>query len=263
MEPLGFDVTVATTARIYDYWLGGQDNFAVDRTAAMQIEEAAPGAPLMAIENRRFLGRTVRYLAESGITQFLDIGTGLPTRGNVHEVAQGITPQARVVYVDNDPMVLAQSVALKTGNNVTVLQADLRRPDLILDQARETLDFTQPVAILLVAVLHFIGDGDNPVALIAALRDATAEGSYLVVSHVTGEFSKEAAAQSEARYKKVTPGATVRGRKQILGLFDGYALVEPGLVQVPQWRPAGPVTAGLENVWFLGGVGCKAPAGRM
>lgn len=157
--PFGIDTTVPSTARMYDWWLGGHDNFAADRAAALAVSEAAPEAQLMAVENRKFLRRAVRYLAaDAGITQFLDIGTGLPTQGNVHQVAQGINPAARVVYIENDPMVLAHSRALKTGGNTVVIEADLRQPRAILDHpgTRKLIDFSQPLGVLLVAVLHFI-----------------------------------------------------------------------------------------------------------
>lgn len=168
----GFDVSVPSTARMYDYWLGGQDNFAADRAAAMRVEASAPGARLMAVENRRFLQRAVRFLAASGVGQFLDVGTGLPTQGNVHEIARGIDPAARVVYVDNDPMVLAHSRALKTGAGTLVVQGDLREPEVILARAAALLDFTEPVAVLLVAVLHFVGEQDKPAACVSALLEA-------------------------------------------------------------------------------------------
>ena len=164
---------------MYDFWLGGHDNFAADRAAALKVSEAAPEAQLMAVENRKFLRRAVRYLAaEAGITQFLDIGTGLPTQGNVHQVAQDINPDARVVYVDNDPMVLAHSRALKTGGNTVVIEADLRNPQAILDHpgARKLIDFGQPLAVLLVAVLHFISDDDDPPAIVAAIRRRSPAG---------------------------------------------------------------------------------------
>ena len=196
--PFGIDTTVPSTARMYDYWLGGHDNFAADRAAALKVSEAAPEAQLMAVENRKFLRRAVRYLAaEAGITQFLDIGTGLPTQGNVHQVAQDINPAARVVYVDNDPMVLAHSRALKTGGNTVVIEADLRDPRAILDHpgTRKLIDFGQPLAVLLVAVLHFISDDDDPSATVAAIRDALQPGSYLVLSHVTGDIRRESAAK--------------------------------------------------------------------
>ena len=257
---LGIDTTVPSTARMYDFWLGGHDNFAADRAAALKVSEVAPEAQLMAVENRGFLRRAVRYLAaDAGITQFLDIGTGLPTQGNVHQVAQDIHPAARIVYVDNDPMVLAHSRALKTGGNAVVIEADLRDPRSILDHpgTRKLIDFGQPLAVLLVAVLHFISDDDDPSAVVAAIRDALWPGSYLVLSHVTGDIRSESAANAAVHYKKVTSGATLRGRDEILRFFAGLELIDPGLVQVPQWRSGGPEPADAGKVWILGGVGRK------
>ena len=259
-SPLGIDTTVPTTARIYDFWLGGHDNFAADRAAALKVSEAAPEAQLMAVENRRFLRRAVRYLAaEAGITQFLDIGTGLPTQGNVHQVAQAINPAARVVYVDNDPMVLAHSRALKTGGNTVVIEADLRDPRVILDHpgTRKLIDFSQPLAVMLVAVLHFISDEDDPAAIVGAIRDVLQPGSYLVLSHVAGDIRRESAANAAVHYKKVTSGATLRGREEISRFFAGLELIDPGLVQVPHWRPDGPEPADASKVWILGAVGRK------
>ena len=267
--PFGIDTTVPSTARMYDWWLGGHDNFAADRAAALAVSDAAPEAQLMAVENRRFLRRAVRYLvAEAGITQYLDIGTGLPTQGNVHQVAQGINPAARVVYVDNDPMVLAHSRALKTGGNTVVIEADLRDPRAILDHpaARKLIDFTRPLAVLLVAVLHFISDDDDPPAIVAAIRDALPPDSYLVLSHVSGDIRRESAANAAVHYKKVTSSATLRGREEILRFFFGLELVEPGVVQVPFWRPDEPKPADAGKVWILGGVGHKPgplPAERL
>jgi len=256
----GIDTTVPTTARIYDYWLGGHDNFAADRAAALKVSEAAPEAQLMAVENRKFLRRAVRYLAaEARITQFLDIGTGLPTQGNVHQVAQDVSPDARVVYVDNDPMVLAHSRALKTGGNTVVIEADLRDPPAIIDhpRTRELLDFSQPMAVLLVAVLHFVSDDDDPRAIVAAIRDTLVPGSYLVLSHVTGDIRRESAAHAAVHYKKLAPGSTLRTRDEIHRFFAGMELIDPGLVQVPSWRPDEPEPANGSRVWILGGVGRK------
>jgi hypothetical protein len=256
----GIDTTVPTTARMYDYWLGGHDNFAADRKAALQVSEVAPEAPLMARENRKFLRRAVRYLAaEAGITQFLDIGTGLPTAGNVHQVAQEINGDARVVYADNDPMVMAHSRALKTGGNTVVIEADLREPQVILGHpgTRRLIDFSLPLAVLLVAVLHFVGDGDQPHAIVSAICDALPPGSYLVLSHVTGDIRPEIAARSETEYKKVTPGATLRTQEEILRFFTGLDLLDPGLVPVPRWRPDKPEPADADKVWVIGGVGRK------
>jgi S-adenosyl methyltransferase len=259
-SPFGIDTTVPTTARMYDFWLGGHDNFAADRAAALKVSEAAPEAQSMARENRRFLRRAVRYLAaEAGITQFVDIGTGLPTQGNVHQVALDVNPDARVVYVDNDPMVLAHSRALKTGGNTVVIEADLRNPQAILDHpgARKLIDFGQPLAVLLVAVLHFISDDDDPPAIAAAIAAALPSDSYLVLSHVTGDIYRESAASAAVHYKKVSSGATLRGRDEILRFFAGLELIEPGVVQVPYWRPDGPEPADAGKVWILGGVGRK------
>ena len=250
-------------ARIYDFWLGGHDHFAADRIAALKVAEAAPETPLLAIENRRFLRRAVRYLAaEAGITQFLDIGTGLPTQGNVHQIAQQVSPGARVVYVDNDEMVVAHSRALKTGPDVAVIHADLREPGAILDHpaTREFIDFGQPLAVLLVAVLHFVGNDDDPAAVIAAFRDAIPAGSYLVISHVTGDIHGESAARAAVEYKKIAPDATLRGRAEILRLFDGFDLVDPGLIQLPYWHPDEPPSHDAGKLWILGAVGRKPPA---
>ena len=265
MPPPGIDTTVPTTARMYDYWLGGQDHFAADRAAALAVSEVAPEARLMAVENRKFLRRAVRYLAaDAAITQFLDIGTGLPTQGNVHQVAQAISPGARVVYVDNDPMVLAHSRALKTGGNTVVIEADLREPQAILDHAgtRRLIDFSRPLAVLFVAVLHFISEADDPSAVIAALREAVPPGSFLVLSHVTGDIRPETAARAAAHYKKVTSGATLRSRDEILRFFTGMDLIDPGLVQVPYWRPDDE-PSDVGTIWILGGVGRKPGGGEL
>ena len=268
-SPFGIDTTIPTTVRMYDFWLGGHDNFAADWAAALKVSGAAPEAQLMAVENRRFLRRAVRYLAaDAGIIQFLDIGTGLPTQGNVHQVVQDINPAARVAYVDNDPMVLAHSRALKTGGNTVVIEADLRDPRAILDHpgTRKLIDFGQPLAVLLVAVLHFISDDDNPPAIVAAIRDALPPGSYLVLSHVTGDIQCESAANAAVHYKKVASGATLRGPEEILRFFADLELIEPGVVQVPYWCPDEPETHDASKVWILGGVGRKPsslPAGRL
>jgi hypothetical protein len=263
--PAGIDTTVPSTARMYDFWLGGKDHFAVDRVAAMKVSEAVPEVKMMATENRRFLRRAVRYLvAEAGITQFLDIGTGLPTQGNVHEVAQEIAPDARVVYVDNDPMVLAHSRALKTGGNTAVIQADLRDPAAILNHSRtvELIDFSRPVAALLVAVLHFISDEDDSYTIVGSIRDALPPGSYLVISHATsGILSGESADKVAEHYRKnVASGATLRDQDDLLRFFAGFELVEPGIVQVPCWHPDESESwdADAKKVRILCGVGRKS-----
>jgi hypothetical protein len=258
--PVGVDVTTPNVARMYDYALGGKDNFAVDRAAAEQMFAAAPEVgrrPML--ENRSFLNRSVRFLAEAGIRQFLDVGAGLPTQGNVHEIAQAAAPDARVVYVDYDPVVVAHGRALLANNDtVTVVQADARRPDEILDHpdVRELIDFDAPVAVLLVAILHFVTDADDPIAIVTRLRDALAPGSYLVISHVTEESHGGAIAKGKEVYKGATAAVAPRTRADILRLFEGFDFVEPGLVWVPQWRPDSPgAVENPEMSLALAGVG--------
>lgn len=254
--PLGINPAVATAARMYDYYLGGHDNFAADRIAALKVIEAAPDVPAIAQANRRFLGRAVRFLAaDAGISQFLDLGTGLPTQGNVHQIAQQANPAARVVYVDNDPMVLAHSRALKTEAGTAVIHADLCASDQILrhpDTCR-LIDFSEPVAILLIAVLHFVGDPDAGAA-VARYAAAAAPGSYLVISHVTASPEPLAARKVSAVYAGTANPGTLRTREQILALFAGTTLAEPGLVPVTRWRPdhAEPGRPGKD--WMLAGV---------
>ena len=268
-SPFGIDTTVPTTARMYDFWLGGHDNFAADRAAALKVSEAAPEAQLMAVENRKFLRRAVRYLAaEAGITQFLDIGTGLPTQGNVHQVAQDINPDARVVYVDNDPMVLAHSRALKTGGNTVVIEADLREPQVILDHpgTRKLIDFSQPLAVLLVAVLHFVSDDDDPPAIVAASATPSRAGSYLVLSHVTGDIRPRVRSQCGRHYKKVTSGGDAAQPGRDPPVLRRAGADRPGAGPGPHWRPDEPEPADADKVWILGGVGRKpgpSPTGRM
>jgi hypothetical protein len=262
--PPGIDASVATAARMYDYWLGGHDNFAADRIAALKIADLWPESPLVARGNRRFLGRAVRFLAaEAGIRQFIDLGTGLPTKGNVHQVAQAITPGARVVYVDNDPMVLAHARALKTGADAAVIHADLRDTQTILEHPDTTrlIDFTQPLAVLFVAVLHFVADPDAHAA-VARLITAAAPGSYLVLSHLTAETEDpQTAAAGTAVYAGTANPIVARPRAQILDFFDGLEILQPGLVPVAQWRPdeSAPTDAGREPVGrgLLGGIGRK------
>lgn len=258
--PPGIDASVATAARMYDYWLGGHDNFAADRIAALKVADAAPEVPVLARENRKFLGRAVRFLAgQAGIEQFLDLGTGLPSRGNVHQVAQQEKPQARVLYADIDPMVLAHSRALKTSAGTAVIQADMREPDVILGHpdARRLIDLSRPLAVLFAAALHFISDADGPHAIVSRFLNAAAPGSYLLVSHATTDPSLKAAADVTAVYAATTNPATPRSHAEILAFFDGLDLIEPGLVPVPQWRPDEPEPADPGKHWLLGGVGRK------
>jgi hypothetical protein len=257
--PPGIDATVATAARMYDYWLGGHNNFAADRIAALKITERAPETPSVARANREFLGRAVRYLAgEAGIRQFLDLGAGLPTKGNVHQVAQAVAPGAHVVYVDNDPMVHAHARALKTGDGTAVIQADLRDAGTILrhPETRRLIDFGQPLAILFLAVLHFVPDPDAAAA-VAAFASAAAAGSYLVLSHGNNDQDPQAAAAATAVCASTANPATGRTREEILAFFDGLEILEPGLVPVQQWRPGEPGPPGLSKAWILGGIGRK------
>jgi hypothetical protein len=260
--PGGIDTTTANPARIYDALLGGKDHYPVDRAAADAILKAAPQARQGARENRAFLQRTVRFLAaEAGIRQFLDIGTGLPTQGNVHQVAHLVAADARVVYVDHDPVVHVHANALLANNSPTTVAvlADLREPEAILDnaQVRRLLDFTRPVGVLLVAVLHFIRDEEDPAGIVARLREAMAPGSFLVVSHATGDFHPQAGAKVTEVYRQASAPLVLRSRQSIERFFDGFDLVEPGLVQPAAWRPdPGPVSPSAGG--FYSGVGQRS-----
>jgi hypothetical protein len=259
--PSEIDTKTPHPARMYDAYLGGKDNYAADQEAVRQVLRAAPEIRDVARANRAFLQRAVRFLvAEAGIRQIIDIGTGIPTAGNVHEVAGEIAPETRVVYVDNDPIVHVHANALLTGSGTTrVVLADLREPEKILahPKVRELIDFSQPVGLLLVAILHFITEGENPSRIVATLRDALPARSYLALSHVTGDFRTEAAENAAAVYDRATSTVTLRSHAQVKALFDGWDLVEPGVVQVPLWRPVDkpPRPKDLEKIWIYGGVG--------
>jgi hypothetical protein len=261
--PAGVDPKKANIARVYDYWLGGTHNFLADQDAARAIAAVAPNAPLIGLANRSFLSRAVRFLAASGVTQFLDIGSGIPTQGNVHEVAQVGDPQARVVYVDIDPVAVAHSKAiLKDNQTATVIEADLHDPAKILEneQTRGLIDFSQPVGLLLVAILHFFPDSDDPFEIVATLRDQLAPGSFLVLCHGTDEEMPETArAVKEIYDRSVTNPLILRSRAQIGRFFDGFDLVDPGLVFIPQWRPDDPadVPPDAHTYGNLVGVGRK------
>lgn len=252
-------------ARIYDYTLGGKNHFAADREVADQALASWPSARVTARENRAFLGRAVKYLvAEAGVRQFLDIGTGLPTTGNVHEVAQSIVPECRVVYADNDPLVLAHARALLTSSpegRTAYVQADLRDPKSILSapQTREVLDFSQPVALMLVAVLHFVTDEDNPAGIVRTLLDALPPGSYLTASHVTGEHNRaETAAAQRTNRSAGIPLGTRDSDVFARIAFSGLDLVSPGVVLVSDWRPEGSESRPLPSeVSLYGGVARK------
>ncbi|MGH3245110.1 MAG: SAM-dependent methyltransferase [Trebonia sp.] len=237
---------------------GGKDNYAADKQAATEMIRRAPEVRDIARVNREFLGRVVRFLAgEAGIRQFLDVGTGIPTGGNVHEVAGGVAPEAHVAYIDNDPIVNVHANALLTGGGTTgIVLADLRDPKAILAHptTRRLIDFDQPVALLLISILHFIRDEEHPAELVATLRDALPSGSYLALSHVTGDYRSKAAADVAAVYDQATSTATLRSHNQISALFSGFDLVEPGLVQVPLWRPDGDLPVNMDKLWIYGGV---------
>ena len=247
---------VAHPARVYDYWLGGKDNFAADRETAEAVIAVRPGIRRDIRENRNFLIRAVRYLAaEQGIRQFLDLGTGIPTSPNVHEAAQQAAPQCRVVYVDNDPIVLAHARALLASSDegaTAYLDADLRDPEPILRVAGQTLDFSQPVAVILVGVLHLISDDEHPQAIIGRLLAATASGSYLLLTQPASDVDAQAVAAGAQQYNnRVTTPQTRRSREQVTRFFDGLDLVPPGVVQPHRWRPDpdGPAPAGESSNW--------------
>jgi hypothetical protein len=258
----GFDARVAHPARVYDYWLGGKDNFEADRTAGEATIAAYPAIRASARANRAFLARSVRYLtAEAGLRQFLDIGTGLPTASNTHEVAQAIAPESRIVYVDNDPLVLSHARALLTSSpeGVTAyLDADLRDTGRILEQAAQTLDFTKPVAIMLLAILHYIPDLDQARQIVARLVSAVPSGSYLTISHAASDIAPEQMAEMIRRMNQhLAEGNHVgRPRAVVARFFDGLEVLEPGVVKVTEWRPESALQAqGPTSLW--GGVARK------
>jgi SAM-dependent methyltransferase len=249
------DPTIASSARIYDYWLGGKDNYAADREAAEHAIAANPGIVADVQANRAFLARAVRYLAvEHGIRQFLDIGTGLPTASNTHQVAQAAAPDSRIVYVDNDPIVLLHARALLTTTPrgaTAYLDADLRDTEEILKTAAQTLDFSQPVAVMLLIVLHLIPDADDPQGIVTRLVDSLAPGSHLVISHPANDVRPAAMAEMTRRVNaRLGPArGTMRDRAAITRFFDGLVLAEPGVVQPQQWRPVDPVSTAEVTAW--------------
>jgi trans-aconitate methyltransferase len=241
-EPPDLDTGVPHIARVYDYCLGGKDNFAVDREAAEEFVKAMPGILPAVRAARAFLARTVRFLAaECGIRQFLDIGTGLPTANNTHQVAQRAAPDSRIVYVDNDPMVLAHARALLTSDpagSTAYIDADLRDTGKILDAARYTLDFTRPIAVMLVGVLHCIPDADDPHGIVTRLLAAVPPGSYLVVGHPASDVQAEDSARATAGLNsKLAEPVSFRTHGEVARFLDGVEMLAPGLVQYPQWRP--------------------------
>ena len=237
-----FDTTVAHPARVWDYWLGGKDNFAADREAGEQVIEAMPSVDAAARAGRTFLATAVHYLAAGmGIRQFLDIGTGLPTASNTHEVAQRVAPDSRIVYVDNDPIVLTHARALLTSDArgaTAYIDADLRDTGKILAEAATVLDFSRPVALMLLHVLHFIPDSDDPWGVVAKLTEPLASGSYLVLAHTTGELGTPGMQEAADRYNRTSSvKVTLRDKADVARFFDGMELVEPGITPVGVWRP--------------------------
>ena len=261
--PPGVDTQRANAARVYDYCLGGSHNFLADQDVARALAAVEPNVRIFAQANRAFLGRAVRHVAAAGIRQFLDIGSGIPTEGNVHEVAQQAAPGSRVVYVDIDPVAIAHSKAILAGNpDATIVDADLREPEKILahEDVRRLIDFSQPTALLLMVVLHFLSDADDPWQVVATLRDALAPGSYLVLGHGTGDGSPATVGAAKEMYNRsVATQVQLRTHAEILRFFDGFELVEPGLVYVPLWRPDSPadVPDDPAKFWCQAGVGRK------
>ncbi len=261
--PPGVNIRIPNMARMYNYGLGGKDNFAADREAVQSLFKLAPENAYVPKANRQFLGKAVRFAAEQGIRQFIDLGAGLPSQGSTHEVARLVQPDAHVVYVDSDPVVLAHARALLAGNDsgLAVIGEDIRNPTLILEhpETRRLIDFSQPAAVLFVAVVHGIPDADDPAGIIADFVRRLAPGSYVILSHLTrtGHPADIVAQKEEIFAKSATPMA-YRSRDEILRYFDGLDLVEPGLATVTRWREESP-DADLDaaGTWTLAGVGRK------
>ena len=263
--PPGVDISVPSMARTYDFMLGGAHNFAVDREVGVQIEKAMPGLRDAARVNRAFLGRVVRFMVRQGIRQFLDIGSGIPTVGNVHEVAQAEDPECRVVYVDRDPVAVAHSELMLEGNDrAAIVRADMRDPASILDspQVHRLLDLDEPVGLLMLLMLHWIPDVDDPISLLAQYAEPLASGSYLAITHASGDFQGENVAKATDIIKrsKSPDQMNLRTHAQVAALFKGFEIVEPGLVGCAEWRPLGPgdISDATEmNMLVYAGAGCK------
>jgi hypothetical protein len=257
----GVDVERANVARVYDALLGGTHNFGVDREVARTLTAIDPGMRDGAKANRAFLGRAVRFLADAGIRQFLDIGSGVPTERNVHEVARDVAPDSRVVYVDIDPVAIAHSKSILTGDDkATIIEADLREPEIILGhpEVERLIDFDQPVGLLLVQVLHFILDEENPGELVKRLTRPLVPGSYLTITHGTYDHQPPSAVEAIRKlYTRATAPSNLRDHAATRAFFDGFDLLEPGLVFTPRWRPDGPAPFidQPERSWAYGGVG--------
>lgn len=240
--PSTVDVTRPSVARMYDYYLGGSHNFEADRAAAKQVEQIFPGIAQSAQANRSFLRRVVRHLAAEGVDQFLDLGSGIPTVGNVHEIAQQANPSARVVYVDYEPVAVSHSNALLADNpNATAILADLRATSAVLAGARETLDFSRPVGVLIIAALHFVPDSDDPYGAVAEYMADLPSGSYLAITHATWDsLTEEEAAEAKQVaqiYSNSDNKLAIRTHAEVSRFFEGLDLLEPGVVSVDEWRP--------------------------
>lgn len=251
---LEFDTSVAHIARVQDYWLGGKDNFKADRVAGDEAIEAFPQMVASVRNTRAFLARSVRHLAEAGIRQFLDIGTGIPAVNNTHEVAQAVAPESRIVYTDHDPAVLVHARALLTSSpegRTAYLDADLRDPERILREASPTLDFSRPVAVMLIAVLHCVPDEDDPYGIVARLVDAVPSGSYLAISHPANDIqAAEMAGMATRLNRLMAQKITPRSRADVTRFFEGLEVAEPGIVRAPEWRPDSPAGAsGVSTMW--------------
>lgn len=245
-RPTRADLSRPSAARVYDYFLGGSSNFAIDREFARKAMEVFPGAREYARLNRLFLQRVVRFYVEQGVRQFLDIGSGIPTVGSVHEVAQELAPDSRVVYVDNEAIAIAHSqLVLRNNPLTTIVQADLREPEALLSTPELTnlVDTSEPIGVLMLAMLHFVDDDEELAGLLTRYRQLLAPGSYLAVSHGTDDGHSEITTLAEL-YRETTNPATLRTRKQVEALFDGFDLLEPGIVFTPEWRPDSPEDVG-------------------
>jgi hypothetical protein len=259
---LACDVTVPNVARIYDYYLGGKDNYAVDREAARKVLDAAPDVPLAALENRAFLQRAVRFLVQDArVSQFVDIGPGLPTQGNLHQIVHQYNPQAHVVYVDNDPIVLAHGRSLLRDARTRIIEGDVRMPEQILanQELQRLIDLSQPVALCLTLVLHFIPDSDDPYGILDGLNRPLAPDSYLVLSHVTAD-EQDVVTVSEITdvYDKANAPLIPRSRAEISRFFDGFTIVPPGVVFLSQWRPSSESYPADGTRWAYAAVGRKS-----
>jgi hypothetical protein len=261
------DTSIPHRARVYDYWLGGKDNFEADRKVAIATATASPGVVQGARDNHAFLGRAVRYIAEQGVAQFLRLSTDITAHGNVHEVAQAVNPAARIAYVDDDPIVMAHARALLRGTpagKIAYIEADLREPDTVLGHPDvcATIDFAQPVGLVIVGTLMFVDDSADPFGMVRRFTDAIAPGSYLAISHVTADFNPEAVNASARAYNTGPVKFTPRSGAQIARFFEGFTVVEPGLVKVFDWRPDETVVPAERTAGgAYGAVGVKVPRG--